>query len=84
MKILEATYAGLETPFTKVKVKVDFNGTVKNGFFLFENDGRDFDVEGDITYEEVFAHVEDLYSDEAMALLEPALSEGTKAYEEQI
>jgi len=47
MKIVSATYAGLERPFTKVKVAVQFeDGTVDEGTILFENEGRDIDFEG--------------------------------------
>lgn len=84
LKLLEATYVGLDGCFTKIKVKIADNGEVKEGFFLFENDGRDFEVEGDLDRQEVFDNMDSLiWDEEPMKLLEKEVAKGKKAYEQQ-
>ena len=79
MKLLKAEYVSFDGCFTKIKVKLD-NG--KEGFFLFENDGRDFEVEGDLDRQEIFDNQEALmHCDEAWQILKPELAKGTEAYE---
>ena len=77
MKIVEANFVGLEDEiWTKVAIKLDDG---REGFLLFENEGRDVEVES-----ESFDHSElfkgGVFDD--MEILEGPIADGCRAYEE--
>ena len=83
LKLLEAKYDGLESPFTRIKVKIDIDGGIMEGFLLFENDGRDFLTGGGLQQDDILRNLEDLYNDESMKLLTPVLKLGREAYDNE-
>ena len=84
MKLLTAKYEGLTTQgnFSIIAVTIENEqGRVQSGKLMFENDGRDLDVEG-LDAEYVTAHIEDVYGDDAqLAMLEAELEKGSKDYD---
>ena len=79
MKLVKADYVGLvDGIWTKVAIELEDG---RKGVILFENDGRDIEIESeDFTYHEL---ADPLFnSDENMSILESAIAEGTRAYEE--
>lgn len=79
MKILSATYEGLEEGlWSKVKVKLEYDGQTHSGFFFLENDGNELEFEG---FPKDFYAVWGTDSDDACwKALEGPCQEGMKEY----
>jgi hypothetical protein len=82
VKLVECEYKGLEDGiWTKVRVKGVLDGRTIEGTMLFENDGRDIELEDGL--EDVKIDWEQFYSDENDKLLSPVLIQGYLEWESQ-